>query len=154
MNRRLLLLPFLLLAAVIGCSGQGPKYTNVKGTVKYNGKPVEKGFVTFKVEGMPPSSIDIVDGEFHGQAMVGTNKVSVSALKKAAGGSGPRLDAHAKGQVQGYMKYKREDRSGDPDIDPTTMVDYIPKEWGSQSTHTLVVEAGAPNEFPISIKGN
>jgi len=143
------------LAAVIGCSGgDGVKYTKVKGTVKYNGKPVEKGFIIFKVEGMPPSSIDIVDGEFHGQAMVGTNKVSVSALKKAAAGSGPKMDAHAKTQSQGYRKFKREDGGAPTEFDPTTMVDYIPPEWGARSTHTMVVEAGAPNDFTITIKGN
>jgi hypothetical protein len=152
MNRPLLLLPFLLFAAVVGCSGSDtPKYTKVKGTVKYNGKSIDKGTITFAVEGRPPSSMDIVDGEFAGQAMIGTNKVSVTAMKKSA--SGPKLDQHAKSQLQGYMKYKREDASGSGEYDPS-MADYIPPEWGSRSTHTLVVESGGQNDFPINIKGN
>jgi hypothetical protein len=152
MNRPLLLLPVLLFAAVVGCSGSdAPKYTKIKGTVKYNGKPIDKGTVTFAVEGRPPSTMDIVDGEFTGQAMIGTNKVSVSARKKSA--SGPRLDQHAKTQIKGYaeIKFKREQGTFDYDM---SMVDYIPPEWGSQSTHTMVVEAGGQNDFPINIKGN
>jgi len=152
MNRPLLLLPFLLFAAEVGCSrSDGPKYTIVKGTVKYNGKPIEKGTITFAVEGRPPAAMDIINGEFTGQAMIGTNKVSVSALKKAATGSGPKLDANAKAQIEGYRKYKVE---GDASNFDPSLVDYIPAEWGQRSTHTLVVEAGAPNEFPINIKGN
>ena len=154
MNRPLLFLLVLLLATVIGCSGgDGPKYTNVKGMVKYNGKPIAKGYITFEIAGKPPATMDIVDGEFNGQAMVGSNKVSVSALKKAATGSGPKIDGHAKAQIEGYKKYKREDAKGPSNFDPSA-VDYIPPEWGQRSTHTLVVEAGAPNDFPINIKGN
>jgi len=154
MNRPLLFLLVLMLATAAGCSqGDAPKYTNVKGKVKYNGKPIDKGSITFVIEGNPPSAMDIIDGEFTGQAMVGSNKISVSALKKSATG-GAKLDAHAQAQVKGYMKYKREDAGNNPiNIDPS-LVDYMPPEWGLNSKHRLVVEAGGSNDFTINIKGN
>jgi hypothetical protein len=154
MKRTLGFLLILVLATAVGCSqGSGRQYANVKGTVKYNGKPVEKGEISFTIEGNPPSAMDIIDGEFHGQAMVGSNKVSVIALKKSATG-GPKLDANAKAQIQGYMKYKREDAGNSSSNFDPTMVDYMPPEWGTNSKHRLVVEAGAPNDFTIIIKGN
>ena len=43
MPRRLLATPVLLLPLVLGCSQD----TTVSGTVTYDGKPVEDGFITF-----------------------------------------------------------------------------------------------------------
>jgi len=152
MNRPLGFL-FLILATVVGCQrGDQPTFANVKGTVMYNGKPIEKGQITFATEGRPPSTMDIVDGKFNGQAMVGSNKVSVSAKRK---GAAAKLTKDASSQVKGYkewMKGKGEFGGPPSDYDPT-MVDYIPPEWGAQSTQKRVVEAGAPNEFPFEIKG-
>ena len=157
MNRPLGFLLFLLLATVVGCNkGDQPTYANVKGTVKYNGEPIKKGQITFALEGRAPSTMDIVDGEFNGQAMVGSNKVSVSAKKKGAapgvkGGAAAAKDAEA--QIKGYMTKRPGSFGGPPvDYDPT-MVEYIPSEWGTHSTQTRVVEAGQPNQFEISIKG-
>jgi len=162
MNRPLRFLVFFILAPVVGCGPGGEKltYANVKGTVTYNGKPIDKGQITFAVEGRPPSSIDIVDGKFAGQAMVGSNKVSVSARKKAAtqpqvkGGAAAAKDADA--QIKGYMnmKEKKPGEFGGPPIDyDPTMVEYIPPEWGPHSTQMRVVEAGAANDFQFEIKG-
>ena len=153
MNRLLGLLPFLILVMAVGCHGNKPVYANVKGTVTFNGKPIEKGLITFAVEGKPPATSDIVDGKFSGQAMVGSNKVTVSAKKKTA--APPKLDKHADAQIKGYMKFKAGpgEFGGPPlDYDPT-LVEYIPPEWGTQSKQMRVVEAGAPNEFDFAIKG-
>ena len=88
---------------------------------------------------------------FNGQAMVGTNKVSVSAKKKTA--NAQKLSKEAETQIKGYMKYKREDTpSGTADYD-ASMAEYIPPEWGSQTKETRVIEAGAPNDIEINIKG-
>lgn len=155
-------LGFLLLAAavVVGCQ-QGEKltYANVSGTVKYNGKPIDKGQITFALEGRPPSTMDIVDGNFAGQAMVGSNKVSVSARKKSGaqqhvkGGAAAAKDADT--QMKGYMKFKAGpgEYGGPPkDFDPS-MVEYIPPEWNVDSKNMRVVESGAPNHFDFDIKG-
>ena len=151
-------LPLLIILTVVGCQGgDKPKYANVKGKVTFNGKPIEKGQITFALEGRPPSTMDIVDGRFSGQAMVGSNKVSVSAKKKSAaapqvkGGAAAAKDAEA--QMKGYMKWKAPGEFGGPplDYDPT-MVEYIPPEWGTRSTQMRVVEAGAANDFEFNIK--
>jgi hypothetical protein len=161
MNRPLGLLLFLPLAAAVGCQGgDKPTYANVKGQVTYNNKPIEKGQITFALEGRPPSTMDIVDGKFNGQAMVGSNKVSVSARKKAAtqpqvrGGAAAAKDAQSqmKGYAQKFQAAPGEFGGPPKDYDPT-MVDYIPPEWGPHSRQMRVVEAGVPNEFEIEIKG-
>ena len=164
MNRSLHLLPFLLFAMVVGCSksGDGPnyadvkgKYANIKGTVKYNGKPVEKGQITFAIVGRPPSIMDIVDGHFDGEAEVGTNRVIISAKKKAD--TIPNLDQDAKNQIEANQKIKFKGQPGKfrgppPGWDPM-MVEYIPPEWNINSQNTRVVEAGSPNDYTFVIKG-
>lgn len=154
MNRPLgFLILVLLLAAAVGCDqGEKLSYANVSGTVKYNGQPIEKGKITFAMEGRPPSTMDIVDGKFAGSAMVGPNKIMVSAKRK-----GTQVvvkgKADAEAQIKGYMEKKKGEFGGPPvDYDPT-MVEYIPPEWGPQSTQTRVVEAGGPNTFDFEIKG-
>jgi len=73
----------------------------------------------------------IVNGEFNGQAMVGSNVVSVSAKKKVA--NAPTLSEHAQSQIKGYQKYKStEEGAGDMAGYDATMVDYIPPEWGAK----------------------
>jgi hypothetical protein len=155
MNRPLGFLLCLLLATVVGCSkGDQPTYANVKGTVMYNGKPVEKGKITFEILGRPPQTLDIVGGEFNGQAMVGENKVSVSAKKKTT--NAPKLTGaaakDAEAQIKGYTEKRPGSFGGPPvDYDPS-MVEYIPPEWGTNSTQKRVIEAGQTNQFEISIK--
>jgi len=139
---------------VLGCQGgDKPNYANVKGTVTYNGKPIEKGKITFAIEGRPPSTIDIVDGKFTGQAMIGSNKVSVSAKRKTA--TAANLPKEAKAQIEGYTKMRGQNGEyGGPPIDyDPTMVEFIPPEWGAVSTQMRVVEAGATNEFEFDIRG-
>jgi len=153
MNRPLglVLLP-LLIAAVVGCEkGEKQSYANVSGTVTFNGQPIDKGQITFALEGRPPSSMDIVDGKFGGQAMVGSNRVSVSAKKKS--GAAPALNKDAENQIKGYqerMRGKGEFGGPPADYDPQA-VEYIPPEWGTQSKQMRVVEAGAANDFKIEI---
>jgi hypothetical protein len=149
MKRLLLSLLFLLLAMVVGCGGGRQSYAKVKGTVTFNTKPVEKGEVIFTVQGRPASVIEIVDGKFAGQAVIGENRVSISARKKSA--KAPSFSP----EVQHQRKvYKDMGKGNDPtpDADLAT-VDYIPPEWGTASKHTYAVEAGAPNEFEFNIKG-
>jgi len=160
MNRSLGFILLLAQTLVVGCQGKKATYANVKGLVSYNGKPIEKGQIVFARDGRPPTVMDIVDGKFNGQAMVGENKVSVSARKKSAtapqvkGGAAAAKDADA--QIKGYMnmKEKKPGEFGGPPIDyDPTMVEYIPPEWGPHSTQMRVVEAGGANDFQFEIKG-
>lgn len=160
MNRLLGCLLFFFLAMFVGCQqGDRQVYANISGTVTFNGQPIPKGLITFAVEGRPPTTMDITDGKFDGQAIVGSNKITVSARKKAAsvpgakGGAASQKDAET--QLKGYMKFKAEPgQFGGPpkDYDPT-MIEYIPPEWSQNSTQMRVVEAGAVNEFKFDIKG-
>jgi hypothetical protein len=167
MNRPLGFFLFVILATVVGCQPSNkPTYADVKGTVTFNGKLIEKGQITFAVEGRAPSTMDIVNGKFAGEAMVGSNKVSVSARKKAATMPWAKSAAvpakvsaaaarDAEAQIKGYMKFKagKGEFGGPPlDYDPT-MVEYIPPDWGTHSTRMHVVEAGKTNEFEFDIKG-
>jgi len=153
MNRLLgFLLLVLLLATVAGCQeGEKQSYANVSGHVTFNGKPIEKGQITFAVVGRPPSSMDIVDGKYAGSAMVGQNRIIVSAKRKSA--TAPKLSKEAETQMKGYREFKRRE-IGDPpqDYDPS-MVEYIPPEWGMTSKQVRVVEAGVTNTFDFDIKG-
>jgi len=154
MNRPLGFILLLVPAMVVGCGGDAPKYANVKGTVTFNGQPIEKGTITFALPGRPPSTMDIADGKFNGQAMVGENRVSVSAMKKSA--TAPKRPPEAERFMKGYQeKFKEmpgQDAGSIGDNDPS-MVDYIPKEWGMQGKQTRVVESGLTNEFEFNITG-
>jgi hypothetical protein len=155
MNSPLVSIPFVILMTVVGCQGGNkPSYANVKGKVTFNGKPIEKGEITFATDGRAPSTMVIIDGEFSGQAMVGTNKISISAMKKTA--TAASLPKAAQSTIKGYQqKFKNQPNQGEGTIsefDPT-MVDYIPPEWGTQSKETRVIEAGVTNEFEFPIKG-
>jgi hypothetical protein len=154
MNRLLVFLLYLFLATVMGCGGDRQTYAKVKGTVTYNGKPLDKGEITFTVEGKPPTVIDIVDGKFGGQAVVGSNRISFSALRKSA--TAPKLTKEAEIQIKGYKEYmKGKSDGGGPSgqLSPG-MEDYIPPEWGSASKQMRVVESGAANEFDFNIKAS
>ena len=149
MNRLLVFVLFLLflLAPVVGC-GDRQTYANVKGTVTYNDKPLDKGEVTFTVDGRPPAVIDVIDGKFAGQAIVGSNKVSVTARKKTGTKRTYPKEAEDMRRV-----YKQQGKGNDAPPEDFDVVDYIPPEWGSASKHTYVVETGAANEFNLNIKG-
>jgi hypothetical protein len=148
----------LVFATVVGCGSDVPKFANIKGTVTFNGKPIEKGTIMFAVQGRPPSTMQIDDGKFNGQAMVGENKVSVYAAKRVA--NAPKISPQAEMYMKGYReKFKNlpgqeGGGSGDAaDYDPN-MVDYIPPEWGfAASKQTRMVESGFTNEFEFNIKG-
>jgi hypothetical protein len=148
--RQPLLFLFLVLVMVAGCQeDKKHSFANVSGTVTYNGNPIEKGYIQFQMEGNPPTTMDIVDGKFSGQAMVGSNRVSVSAKKKSP--SAKALPPEALAQIQGYQRVKKNEQggpSGDLDL---TMVEYIPPEWGSSSKQTRVIESGT-NELQFDIR--
>jgi hypothetical protein len=149
MKLPLVSLLLFLLATVVGCGGDRHTYAKVKGTVTYNGKPVDKGEVIFTVEGKPAAVIDIIDGKFAGQAIVGSNRVSVSATKKSA--TPIKYSKEVLAQKKAYIAQGKGAESGDADY---ASVEYIPPEWGSASKHVFVVEAGAANDFDFNIKGS
>ena len=148
--RQALLFLFLVFAMVAGCQQDEKRsYANVSGTVTYNGTPIEQGFITFQMEGNPPTTMDIVNGKFNGQAMVGSNKVSVSAKKRNE--KAPALRPEALAQIQGYQKFKKPEEGGPSGELDLNMVEYIPPEWGSASKQTRMIEPGN-NELQFEIR--
>jgi hypothetical protein len=137
---------------MVGCSKEGAQsYANVSGTVTYNGQPLQKGQITFSIAGNPPSSMDIVDGKFNGQAMVGSNRVQVAAFRKGA--KERAYPETAKKQIEAYRAMNKGGGGESSDQFDPTMEDYIPPEWGRDSKQIRVVEAGSQNKFEFEIKG-
>lgn len=148
---------FTALAVAIGLAGCGkkdgaPPFANVSGTVTYNGKPLNKGQITFQTDGRPPSAMDILDGKFAGQAMVGSNKVSVAAFRKTS--KERKIPASAQKQYEAYRAMNKGGGGESSEQFDPAMEDYIPDEWGKASKQVRVVEAGSPNQFQFDIKGN
>ena len=150
MNKPLRFVLFLSLVTIVGC-GNKQTYAKVKGTVVLNGKPLDKGEIAFTVVGRPPTFMDVVDGKFSGQAIVGENTISVSAKRKS--GVAPKLPPQAQAQMKAYREKGRSQGGADPNANfDSTMVDLIPADWGPSSKQKRVVETGAANEFEFSIK--
>jgi len=151
------LIKFTALAFAIGVVGCGPKtggpaYANVSGTVTYNGKPLEKGQISFSTDGRPPTEANIVDGKYSGQAMIGTNKVAIAAFRKSA--TERKLPTEsAQKQMEGYRAMNKGGGGGKMEQFDPSMEDYIPVEYGRESKQIRVVEAGGQNKFDFDIKG-
>jgi len=139
------------VGVTVGCGNKGdaPAYANVSGTVTYNGKPLDKGQITFSTEGRPPTAMDVVDGKFAGQAMIGSNRVQVAAYRKSA--KERNIPESARAQVKAYQAMNKG--GGSSDTNSMEMEDYIPPEWGSDSKQMRVVESGGANKFEFDIKG-
>ena len=80
----------IMIVAVAGCGGV--PMAQVKGTVKYDGKPLKSGTIRFEAPGVKPATGKIVDGEIvelttfkaNDGVPVGNHKVAVWALEEAA----------------------------------------------------------------------
>ena len=149
----------LFAAAALVAAGCGekkvPSYTSVSGNITFNGKPLEKGIISFSAEGYPPSTMDVVDGKYTGQAMVGSNRVSISAKRKAekaasAPGAQERMD--------GYRKLAEQRAAAGGGGGPAAAASYenleemIPKDYNADTKQVRVVEAGGENKFDFLIK--
>src|SRR6476659_6488708 len=150
MNRLSIPTALAVALAVVGCNKDAaPKYANVSGTVMYNGQPLPKGQITFSTDGRPPSTMEIVDGKYTGQAMIGSNRVQVSAYRKGA--KERMLPETAKKQIEAYRALNKSGGGETSDQFDPSMEDYIPPEWGRESKQIRVVEAGGQNKFEFEI---
>jgi hypothetical protein len=73
---------FLVAVLLIGCSG-GLDYGVVSGAVRYDGKEIEDGAITFfPMDGKGPTAGDVIKGgKYSARVPVGTAKVSISGSK-------------------------------------------------------------------------
>jgi hypothetical protein len=140
----------VLIATIVGCGGNKSTYAKVKGTVTLNGKPLDKGEIAFTLVGKPPTFMNVVDGKFSGQAIVGSNTISISAKRKS--GVAPKLPKEAMAQMKAYREKGVSQGGADPNANfDSTMIDLIPQEWGASSKQVRVVELGAANDFEFDI---
>lgn len=135
----------LLCAAVLsaaGCGGGGdkpPAYVSVSGTVTLDGKPLPDGQIMFTTDGRPPAILDILDGKYTGQAMVGNNKIQITRMRDSAKVT-DRLPPEAQTRI-------RARGDGTPAQEET-----IPAAWNSKSDQVRVIAAGAENKFDFDIR--
>jgi hypothetical protein len=142
-----------LLGFSMGC-GDGKleqlPVANVSGTVKLDDKPIENGNIIFSTDGRPPQIIPIRSGAFSGTAMVGQNKVQISA--KRASATAGRLSP----QILDRMKSEQANAAKNPNATqpPAGMSgagggeeETIPAVYNSMSKETRVVESGGANKF-------
>jgi hypothetical protein len=80
-----------LLAVVAGCGPSGPKMVEVTGAVKFDGKDVTEGDITFVPEDktVGPEGGKITDGRYKLKVKEGKNRVRILATRGAPGKKGP-----------------------------------------------------------------
>ena len=147
MRNASLLLGFLFVSGC-GTADKPPPYANVSGKVLFNGKAIEKGTITFSTDGRPPAVLDITDGAFSGQSLVGSNKVSISYRRKT------NRTMNLPPDVQERLKHEGESRNGNPNAQSVPEgEEMIPPEWGSSTKQIRVIESGVANQLEFDIKG-
>ena len=136
----------VVLTSAAGCGGKlgAPSYTKVTGTVTFEGKPLDKGTITFSCDGRPPTILDVNDGKFTGDAIAGTNRVSVSAKRKVSGAAAAKLPP----DIVARLKAGQGGGTG-----PDQLEEAIPADWGAASKQTRTVESGGANKFDFIIGG-
>ena len=146
-NQFLLLIAFIA-CIVSGCSGSDkpPSYVNVSGNVTFDGKPLTDATIVFNTDGRPPSQIPIVDGVYNGQAMIGSNRVSITARRKGAAGNSHVSEAD-KARIAGMAKAMAS-QGGAPDEGE----EIIPADYGANTKQVRVIESGVQNKFDFDIK--
>ena len=104
MISRQMLLPMLVLATALvvtaGCDRERGRAVRmpVRGEVLLDGKPLARGRISFNaMGGEPPAVMEIDSGSYAGQAIVGRNRVMITAsksssMKKTMGFDGPGYD--------------------------------------------------------------
>lgn len=123
---------------LIGCTGGGsalPQLDRIKvhGKVKYLGKPLSTGQITFDPgAGHTPALFNIVDGSYEGLAPAGKNKVAITSMKK----------------VSLKEKYGRDG----PGYDQPVEENFLPAKYSTDSMFEREVVQPGPNEFNFDLE--
>ena len=139
---------------VAGCSNSDkpPSYVNVAGSVTFDGKPLSNAIIIFSTDGRPPSQIQIIDGQYNGQAMIGSNRISISAKRKGAGAANGHMSDVDKARMAGSEKARASQGGGRAPDESETGEETIPTDFSSNSKQMRVIEAGVQNKFDFDIK--
>lgn len=124
------------LVALTGCEKSGPpsaKRARVSGTVKWNGKPLASGTITFDARnGQAPASFTILDGAYEGMVAIGVNKVTITSFRTTS---------------------MREKMGFDgPGYDQPVEENILPARYSSESKIEKEVIDPGPNEFNFDLK--
>jgi hypothetical protein len=126
----------LVLIGLSGGCGDGK--VRLRGTVTYEGKPVERGIITFDpADGQGPNTGgEIVQGTYHLTTNTGVLPGKKIVRIRAFRATGRRIEAG-------------------PPAPPGTLVDeieaYIPARYNDQSTLTVEIIAGKENEIDFNL---
>jgi hypothetical protein len=131
----------LALLSAAGCGGgdRPPAYVSVTGTVTLDGKPMPDGQIMFTTDGRPPTIMDIVDGQYKGQAMVGTNKIQITRMRDSA-----KVTARLPAEAQTRIRARADS--------PVAQEETIPATWNSKSNQVREIADGAENKFDFDIR--
>jgi hypothetical protein len=124
------------LCLLVGCTGSSGRQA-IEGTVTLDGKPLEKGQITFVPQADtkgPTAGAEVTGGRFKipaaGGAFAGKFRVEIAASRPG----GPKVPDRMTGKlVDGYVQF-------------------IPARYNAESQLTADVKAGAVNHFAFEVK--
>lgn len=129
---------FTVLVLVAGCEGS----TTVTGTVTYNGKPVEDGYISFRPAGGQGQAFaaQITDGHYSAkQAVPGLKIVVVSGTKE--------VDFYASSE-ENYRRADEARKSGAADVGEAT--DYIAENAEGNSQKHEIESGNQTIDFAVT----
>ena len=125
---------FMLLASV-GCGPSGPKLYPVSGTVTFQGKPLDKGFIQFSPKEGSDGTLagaEIKEGKYSIAKKTGVTPGSYVVRVSSAVTDAP-IDTGAPGEA------------------PPPVADKIPAAFNTESTLTFEAKAQENNVFDVTI---
>jgi hypothetical protein len=135
MNRPLQILVFGVFVAVLaGCGGEGAGKLPATGTVNFEGKPLEHGFIVFELQGDKDafrSSANVENGKFSMSQKDGL-KPGTYIVRISSSSEAPKMNDN-------------------PGVAPPPAKERIPASWNSTSTNTVEAKSGSTN-FTFDIK--
>jgi len=119
----------LLAVLAAGCGPPGTPTYPVSGTVTWNGKPVEKGYINFEPveENETPNGGKIINGEFSFEATAGEKRVKIHADRQIT----------EKDPVMGIAERRP----------------YIPAKFNSETTLREEITSDGENQFDFDLTG-
>jgi hypothetical protein len=118
----------LLVVGLLGGCAAESKVVPVKGKVTLDGAPMATGQVLLDPgDGTAPTTLEVTGGAFAGKTPVGKKTVRISSFKKA------------KQQATG------------PGAEEEALLNIIPARYNNESTETVEVTKGGPNQFDFKV---
>ena len=113
LSRCVFLFAVLLVLSNFGCGQKGPKLVKVSGTVNYDGKPLEKGFIGFATTSKNPQvySSEVKAGAYALESETGDVIVKVVAEQDVPGAFDVAADGTKNPVKKNYIPAKFNEQS-------------------------------------------